>query len=305
MNALSGPVAGVELGGTKCICTLADGRDVRDQHVILTGEPSATMALIEQALDGWSFQALGIASFGPVDLDPGSATYGHITSTAKPGWPGTDVAQRLARRFAVPTGFDTDVNGAALAEMRWGAAQGIADFAYVTVGTGVGAGLIVNGRPTRGLGHSELGHLRVPRLPGDDWPGACPYHGDCVEGLASGPAIAARIGGGVEVLRPDDPVWDTVAHALAQLCHNLVCGPAPVKIAIGGGVVGRQPHLLPRIERMLVESLAGYITLPAGQAYVVAPGLGDLAGPLGSIAVALDAVTAAPQSRSGPAPRPC
>lgn len=286
-------VAGVELGGTKCVCTLAVQQDIRNQAVIPTRDPDQTIAAIERVLGGWfdasGFTALGIASFGPVDLDRRSPSYGTIASTTKPGWPGADVAGRLERRFGVPTAFDTDVNGAALAETRWGAARGLADFAYVTVGTGVGVGLVVNGRAAHGFGHSEMGHLRVQRLAGDSWPGHCSFHGDCVEGLASGPAIQAHIGGReVGLPDPEDAVWATVAHALAQLCHALVVSTAPVKIAIGGGVVEGQPHLLNRIERSLVESLAGYVKLPGGGPYVVSPGLGAQAGPLGSIALALE-----------------
>ena len=287
-------VAGVELGGTKCVCTLAHGRQVVAQQIVPTSQPDETLESIEQVLQRWSddggFAALGIASFGPVDLDRASPAWGSITRTAKPGWPGTDVAQRLRRRFAVPTAFDTDVNGAAVAEMRWGAGQGLSDFAYITVGTGVGVGLVVNGRPTRGFAHSELGHIRVPRLAGDEWPGACPFHGGCVEGLASGSAIGARLGRRpLADVSSDDPLWDSIAFTLAQLCHVLVCAAAPLRIAIGGGVLDRQPHLLGRIEPLLVASLAGYIALPPGGPYVIAPGLGDLAGPLGPIALAIDA----------------
>ena len=314
MTTQSQAVAGVELGGTKCICTLAVAGEIVDQTMVPTRGPVETLDAIEPALDRWcseqGFAALGIASFGPVDLDRESPTWGHVTNTAKPGWPGTDVARRLQGRFGVPTAFDTDVNGAALAEMRWGAGRGLYDFAYITVGTGIGVGLVVNGRPARGFGHSEMGHVRVARLEGDGWPGACPFHGDCVEGLASGPAIASRIGNqNIDGLAPDDPVWDGVAHALAQLCHTLVCSTAPLRIAIGGGVMSGQPHLLERIEQRLVDSLAGYIALPTGGPYVVPPGLGDQAGPLGSIALALDAleasaVTGDPRRRSAPARPP-
>jgi fructokinase len=186
--------------------------------------------------------------------------------------------------------FDTDVNGAALAEMQWGAGQGLTDFAYITVGTGVGVGLVVRGRPTRGISHSELGHIRPSRLPGDTWPGSCPYHGDCVEGLASGTAIKARLGSThLSTVAANDPLWDSVAHTLVQLCHTLVCTTGPQKIVIGGGVIQRQPHLLARLEPMLVESLAGYMPLPKAGRYIDAPGLGDQAGPLGPIALALAA----------------
>ena len=164
-----------------------------------TGEREETLRQIEAVLDRWRAQygaprALGIASFGPVDLRANSPTYGFITSTTKPGWRNTDVAQRLGRRFGVPVGFDTDVNGAALAEGRWGAAEGLDDFAYVTVGTGIGVGTIVRGRSIFGMNHTELGHIRVVRKAGDKFPGVCPFHGDCIEGLASGPAIEARAG---------------------------------------------------------------------------------------------------------------
>jgi fructokinase len=288
-------LAGVELGGTKCICTLAsaDGEIVAQEAVPTTG-PEETLGRIDAVLARWKaargFAALGIASFGPVDLDPASPTWGSITTTPKPGWAQTDVARRLGRDLDVPIAFDTDVNGAALAEMKWGAGQGMADFAYINVGTGVGVGLIVNGAPTRGFGHSELGHIRVARLPGDDWPGACPYHGACVEGLAAGGSIAKRLGGSAAGLAEERPVWETVAHALAQLCHVLVCAAAPRRIVIGGGVVSGHPHLLPRIEQMLVESLAGYVLLPGAGPYVTAPGLGDRAGPLGPIALAAAAL---------------
>lgn len=287
--------AGVELGGTKCVCTLAGGPEqIVAQEVIATTSPHNTLAGIERVLDGWReqspFAALGVATFGPADLDRQSPTYGSITITAKPGWSGTDIAPRLGRRYGVETAFDTDVNGAALAEILWGAGQLLDDFAYITVGTGIGVGLIVNGSPTRGFAHSELGHIRIPRIAGDEWPGACPFHGDCVEGLASGPAIQARLGKRpVADATPSNPVWHSVAWTLAQLCHVLVCTAAPRLIVIGGGVIDKQPHLLARIEPLLVESLAGYIELPQGRPYIQAPRLGDQAGPLGPIALAMRA----------------
>jgi fructokinase len=199
------------------------------------------------------------------------------------------VLGRLQRAADVPAAFDTDVNGAALAEMRWGAGQGFDDFAYITVGTGVGVGLIVNGKPTRGFAHCELGHIRVARLSGDDFPGSCPFHGDCVEGLAAGPSLKARGAEQGQGLGLDDPVWQSVAWAIAQLCHAIVCAAAPRAIAIGGGVVSNQPHLLERIERMVAESLNDYMQLPAGGNYVRSPALGGDAGPLGSIALAMSA----------------
>jgi fructokinase len=284
-------LAGVELGGTKCVCVLAtaDG-DVIERSTVATTLPAPTLAAIEAVLDDWQgahgFAALGIASFGPVALDPAAANWGHITATTKPDWSHTDVGARLRDRYGVPTAFDTDVNGAAASEARWGAARGLADFAYITLGTGVGVGLIVHGRPTRGLGHCELGHIRVARLPGDDWPGSCPFHGGCVEGLASGTAIRARLGDRAgEALAPDDAVWDGVVDTVAQLCQTIVLATGARRILIGGGVASGQPHLLPRIDARLRESIAGYIDLPPAP-YVMPPALGDLAGPLGPIAMA-------------------
>lgn len=287
--------AGVELGGTKCIAVLARGPDdVLARETVATTSPEQTLGSIAETLSNWQsekgFRALGVASFGPVELDPVSSRYGHIMSTPKPGWAGADVLGELRRAAGVPSAFDTDVNGAALAEMRWGSGQGFADFAYVTVGTGVGVGLIANGLPTRGFAHCELGHIRIARLEGDEFAGACPFHGDCVEGLAAGPSLAARVGAErVRVLGDDDPVWTSVAWALAQLSQAIVCAAAPRAITIGGGVVDNRRHLLGRIEAMLFESLNGYMTLPDDGPYVRPPVLGRDAGPLGAIALAMSA----------------
>lgn len=291
-DALNRVVAGVELGGTKCVVTVAISPDrVLAQHVIPTTSPENTLSAIEDALRALTratgAEALGIASFGPLDLDPCSPSYGSISSTPKQGWRDTELLHRLARCVDLPAVIDTDVNGAALAETRWGAGRGLLDFAYITVGTGIGVGLIVNGSATRGFGHCELGHIRTSRLAGDAWPGSCPYHGDCVEGLASGSAIAARIAGrDVSQLTADDEIWAAVAYTIAQLCHVIVCASAPRKIVIGGGVIDRHPHLLSKIESILRGSLAGYIDLPRRERYIGAPGLGDMAGPLGPVAMA-------------------
>jgi fructokinase len=288
-------VAGVELGGTKCVCTLGSGPgDIREQRVVPTTTPEATLAAVTAVLAQWrdshGFAAIGIGSFGPVSLDPAAADYGHVQTTSKPGWSGSDIVGAIAAAHDGPVAFDTDVNAAALAEMRWGAGRGLADFAYITVGTGVGVGLIVHGAATRGIGHSELGHVRVPRLPGDRAASACPFHDDCVEGLASGGALRRRVGADrVAALGADDPVWEPVVAALAGLCHILACATGPQRIAIGGGVVTRQPHLLARIDAALRASINGYLRLPESD-YIVAPALGDQAGPMGSIALGLDAV---------------
>jgi fructokinase len=287
--------AGVELGGTKCVAILARGPgDVCARETVPTTSPEETLGRIGSRLEEWQaaegFEALGIASFGPVDLDTSSSTYGRICKTPKPGWAGTDVLGALKSAAGTSAAFDTDVNGAALAEMLWGSGQGFRDFAYVTVGTGVGVGLIANGQPMRGFLHCELGHVRIARLAGDDFPGSCPFHGDCVEGLASGPSIVARVGTeGLRTLSSSDKLWSSVAWALAQLCHSIVCAAAPRAIAMSGGVVDNQPHLLGRIEAMLVESLNGYMTLPREMPYLRSPALGSDAGPLGAIALAMSA----------------
>jgi fructokinase len=268
------------------------------ERVPTVTDPEQTLRQIEVLLDRWRLQygaprALGIASFGPVDLRPDSRTYGFITSTTKAGWRDTDVAQRLARRFGIPVGFDTDVNGAALAEGRWGAAAGLGDYAYVTVGTGVGVGSIVRGRSVFGMNHTELGHIRVVRKPGDTFAGVCPFHGDCVEGLASGPAIEARAGKPPSQLSPDDPAWEFVAHTLAQLLHTMVLTTAPRRVFLGGGVMSGQAHLFERVRREMKQSLNGYVVAPELEQglsqYIVPPGLGTLSGPLGALALAADA----------------
>ena len=280
-------VVGIELGGTKCICILAHGPDSIEAEIrIPTTSPDETFAAIESAIDGWSgFAAIGIASFGPIAIDRGAGDYGSIAVTTKPGWSHTDIVGRIGRRFGVPVGFHTDVVGAAIAEAHWGAAQGLADIAYVTVGTGVGVGMIAGGEPVDGLTHAELGHIRPVRSAGDDWVGNCPFHGACVEGLCAGPAIAARTGISPEQLPTDDPAWDLVADALGQLLHTLVLTGVPRRIVMGGGVMVGTSHLIPRIRAAMIDSLGGYVALPEiGLAkYVVPAALGNNAGPLGAI----------------------
>lgn len=299
MTAHSKLLAGVELGGTKCVCILGTGPDdVRAVERLPTGERESTLRQIETVLERWRQQhgparALGIASFGPVDLRPDSPTFGYITSTSKLGWHSTDVAQRLGKKLGVPVGFDTDVNGAALAEGRWGAGRGLDDFAYVTVGTGIGVGSIVRGRSIFGINHTELGHIRVVRKPGDTFAGVCPYHGDCIEGLASGPAIEKRAGKPAAQIAAGDPTWEFVAHGLAQLLHTMVLTTAPQRIFLGGGVLSGQPQLFERIQQELKRSLNRYVEAPELEQglsqYIVPPGLGAMAGPLGALALAADA----------------
>lgn len=287
-------IAGIELGGTKCVALLATGPDdVRDRVTVPTTDPEVTLAALEAVLDRWSFDGIGVASFGPVGLDPARPDYGMVTATTKPGWTGTDLVGRLTQRYRRPTGFQTDVNGAALAEGRWGAAQGMAAHAYITIGTGVGVGLVTGGRPVMGWAHGEAGHMRVPRAPGDSYAGWCHFHGDCVEGLIAGPALAERFGMAGDRLPDDGPQWDLFVHDLAGLLHNLVVTAAPERIAIGGGVISARDYLFPRLRARLAESLGGYGALAEWAETIDtrlgAPGLGTMAGPLGAIAVGLAA----------------
>ena len=288
-------IAGVELGGTKCVAILASGPDAIVERVeVPTTRPEETLAALEAAIDGWrGFAALGIASFGPISIDRASGDYGSITITPKPHWAHTDVARRLARRYDVPTAFHTDVTGATLAEARWGAAKGLDDLAYVTVGTGIGVGLVAGGAPVDGLTHAELGHIRPPRLPGDDWSGSCPFHGACCEGLAAGPAIAARTGIRGEELPPDHPAWDAVAGALSHLLCTLALTGVPRRIVMGGGVMTGNPFLFPRLRAGMKALLNGYVAIPAiedVETFVVPAALGANAGPLGAIVLGQQAL---------------
>jgi fructokinase len=289
-------VGGVEAGGTKVLCAIGTGPDdVRAEVRVPTTTPADTLAAVVRFFrDAGAAQggiaALGVGSFGPIDLRAGSPTFGFITSTPKPGWAQTDVAGELRRALGVPVGFDTDVNAAVLGEWRWGAAQGLDSVLYLTVGTGIGGGALVRGQPVHGLVHPEMGHLRVPHDPAaDPFPGACPFHGDCLEGLASGPAMAARWGQAAETLAPDHPGWALEARYLALALHNYVCTLSPQRIVVGGGVAA-SAQLLPLVRRELRGLLNGYIrareVLDELDGYVVPPGLGGRSGVLGGLALA-------------------
>jgi fructokinase len=293
-------VAGVELGGTKCIAILARGREVIEEARWPTLAPDATLPLIAAKLAAWRDRAplagLGIASFGPLCLLPGDRNHGRIVNTPKPGWSGTDVRGTLARGFAGPVGFDTDVAGAALAEGRWGASIGCDTHVYITIGTGVGGAVVVNGRPLHGAVHPEIGHVRVRRTVVDGFAGLCPFHGDCVEGLVSGPAITARAGEPVDHLAVDDPLWDRVGAELAELMVMLILTLSPRRIVIGGGVAERRPMLFARIHAVTSALLNGYLVGQQGhelQRMIVPPRLGAEAGPLGAIALGLSAIEGA------------
>lgn len=293
--------AGVELGGTKGIAAVWRAGQIVDRIVVPTTDPQHTIA----ALGDWlarhplhaSFAGLGIASFGPVRLDLAASDFGHVLATPKPGWAGAPVYPGLSRRVACPAVLDTDVNAAALAEYRWGAGQGCSSLVYLTIGTGVGGGIVVEGRPVHGALHPELGHLRLRRAAGDSFAGICPFHGDCIEGLIAGPALAARFAGDIHALPADDPRRDHLAADLAQLFAALILTIAPQKILVGGGVGLGVPGLLDAAIAKVPAILGGY--LPQLDAAAISimigpPGLGTDAGPLGAIALAHSAAAGDP-----------
>jgi fructokinase len=290
--------AGIEAGGTKFVCVVGAGPDdIRAAARFPTTSPEATLRQIleffrEQRAQHGPLTAAGIASFGPVDLDPASATYGFITSTPKSGWAQTDVVGPVRQALGVPVRFDTDTNAAALGEQRWGVAQGLDTFIYLTIGTGIGGGGLVNGTRMRGLVHPEMGHVRIPHDAGaDPFAGACPFHGDCLEGLASGPAINARWGRPAESLPDDHPAWALEARYLALGLNNFICTLSPQRIVLGGGVMERR-SLFPLIHREVQALLNDYVQavqlLSHVDRYVVPPAFGARAGVLGALALAME-----------------
>jgi fructokinase len=287
-------LGGIEAGGTTFVCAVGTGPDdFRAETRFPTTTPEETIgqavAFFQEQAQKEPLAAIGIASFGPVDPNPASPTFGYITTTPKPHWAQTDLAGALGRALGVPVGFDTDVNGAALGEYRWGAAQGLDTFIYLTIGTGLGGGGLVNGRLMHGLIHPEMGHVRLPRHPDDPYPGACPFHGDCLEGMAAGPALQGRWGRRAETLPLDHPAWEFEAHYLAYGLVNFICTLSPQRIILGGGVM-EQAHLFPLVRRKTQELLNGYVQsseiIERIDRYIVPPGLGNRAGVLGAIALA-------------------
>jgi fructokinase len=286
---------GIEAGGTKFVCAVGTGPDdVWAEVRFPTTTPAETigqaMEFFQQHQRKEPLAAVGIASFGPVDPDPNSPTFGYITTTPKPGWAHTDFAGTVEEALGVPVGFDTDVNGAALGEHTWGAAQGLDTFVYLTIGTGIGGGGMVGGELIHGLVHPEMGHFRIPHdWERDPFPGSCPYHGDCLEGLATGPAIEARWGQRGETLPAGHAAWPLEAHYLALGLVSIICILSPQRIIMGGGVM-EGPGLFPLIRRRVPELLNGYVQAPEIlehiDDYIVPPRLGSRAGVLGAIALA-------------------
>jgi fructokinase len=287
---------GIEAGGTKFVCVIGSNPDNLNAE---TSFPATTPEeTIDQAIaffagyqqHGQLLSSLGIGSFGPIDLDPSSPTYGFITSTPKPGWAYTDFAGRISRALRLRVTVDTDVNAAALAEATWGAAQNVSTFAYLTIGTGIGGAAVVNGHLLHGLLHPEMGHLRVPHdWRQDPYAGSCPFHGDCLEGLAAGPALLKRWGRRGEFLPADHPAWPLEAHYLALGMANIICTLSPQRLVLGGGIM-QQTTLFPIIRHEVQDLLNGYLQAPLIlekiDNYIVPAKLGSRAGALGAIELA-------------------
>jgi len=287
-------IAGIELGGTKIVCGIATGAgDVLERTSIPTRGPEETLVDIRTWLEPRlaDTAGLGVASFGPIYIDPASPRYGHIGATPKTAWRDFDLLRAIREWTALPLALDTDVNAAALAEIRWGAASGHDNVVYVTVGTGIGGGIVVNGRAVHGLMHPEIGHMKPRRLRDDDFDGMCPFHGDCFEGLAAGPAIRARWGKQLNELPADHPAFAMEADYLGQLAVNLLLTASPTKLIFGGGVMN-STELLPMIRDAAARHLNDYLDLAdpssGSEELIVTPGLESNAGLLGAVALAID-----------------
>ena len=290
----------VEAGGTKFVCSIASDPDHYVEEIRFpTTNPQETIGktidFFKEQMKKYTLKSIGVASFGPIDLHPDSPTYGYITSTPKPGWKDTDLIGPLEKELGLPCAFDTDVNGAALAEYRWGNPENVKSLVYYTIGTGVGAGAVIDGKPVHGLLHPEAGHVLLRRDPEKDpYQGHCPFHGDCLEGLCAGPAIQDRFGKSADKLGEDHPFWDVFANYLAQTCVSQILMLSPEKIVLGGGVM-HQEHVFPKIRKEVLRLLNGYVQSPAItehiDKYITPPVLGDRAGACGAVALAQSAET--------------
>lgn len=292
-------LGGIEFGGTKTVCVVGEepGLILAETRFPTGDQPEANLAsCIEFFRSQGNVVAIGAGGFGPLDPNPKSATYGYVTTTPKPGWANFPVIGTLREALGdIPMGFDTDVNVAALGELVHGAGRGLDSLVYLTLGTGVGGGAVVGGQLVHGLVHPEMGHFKIPR-PAEElavFPGVCPYHGDCLEGLAAGPALAARWGSPAQDIGPDDEryeqMWELEALYLAAALQALVTILSPQRIVVGGGV-GQQEHLLERVRPKLLAGLNGYVAnaaiLEHIDEYVVGPALGNQAGGVGSLELA-------------------
>lgn len=284
-------IGAIEAGGTKFVLGIGNEKgEIFEKISIPTEDPNTTMTKVIEFFKDKNIEALGVGCFGPIDLNKDSTSYGYITTTPKLKWANYNIVGELKKYFNIPIGFDTDVNGAALGELTWGAAKNLNSAVYITIGTGIGAGAIIEGRMIHGLLHPEMGHILVKRHDKDNYEGKCPYHKDCLEGLAAGPAIEARWGKKGHELESASEVWEMEAFYLAQAIANFVLILSPEKIILGGGVMN-QKHLFPLIRAKVIKNLAGYVNkkeiLENIDSYIVSPLLGDNAGLCGAIALGL------------------
>ena len=286
---------GIEGGGTKFVCAVGSGPyDIRAEVRFPTTTPNETL---DQAIVFFKeypqLAGIGIANFGPLDLRLDSATYGLVLPTPKPGWSGADLLGKLRGAFDYPIGFDNDVNAAALGEHLWGAGQGLDTFIYLTVGTGIGGGVFAEGKLLHGLLHPEMGHIPLPHdRMRDPFDGICPFHGDCFEGLACGPALEKRWGQRAEKLPEDHPAWELEAHYIAHALASYIYTLSPKRIIVGGGV-GSNLHLLKMVREKTRALINGYIPsnaiLDEIESFIVPPALGNRAGVAGALALAQQA----------------
>lgn len=284
----------IEAGGTKIICAVGNEQgEIFELIRLETLTPDVTMPKIIEFFMENPVESIGIGTFGPAGVDPESKNYGFILDTPKLPWTHFDFLGTLKKAFDIPMAFDTDVNGAALAEHQWGAAQDVNSCVYITIGTGIGGGAFVNGKLLHGLLHPEMGHILIPRHPDDTFEGVCPFHSNCLEGMAAGPAIEKRWGSKAMLLEPSHPAWEMEAYYIAQGIINYVMILSPERIILGGGVMGQQ-HLLPMIRTKVQELLKAYIKVPELELeidrYIVGPQLGENAGTYGALALALQAI---------------
>jgi len=286
-------LGGLEAGGTKMVCLIGDETcKIKERATFPTLTPAETMPLLIDFFRSHKIEALGVGSFGPVELNHDNPFWGHITTTPKMAWQNFDLAGTLTKGLGVPVGFDTDVNVAAMAEARLGAASGLESCVYFTVGTGIGAGVVLDGKPLHGLVHPEFGHIPLRSHLDDPTPdGFCPYHTGCLEGLANGPAIEKRWDKPGRELPPGHPAWQMEAYYLAQACMAAILSYSPHRVVMGGGVM-HQSQLFPMIHQTVLDLLGGYVQheriLRQIADYIVPPGLGDNAGGVGALLLGLE-----------------
>lgn len=284
-------IGAIEAGGTKFICGVGNEQgEILERISFPTEAPESTLEQAVAFFRDKGVEAIGIGSFGPIDLDHSSPTYGRVTTTPKPGWAGFDFVGYMKRFFPVPVGFDTDVNAAVFGEAKWGAAQGLDSCVYYTIGTGVGVGVYAEGKLVHGLVHPEGGHVLTRRHPEDPFKGVCPFHGDCLEGMASGPAIEKRWGVKGSELPDDHQAWEMEAFYLAQALSGVILLLSPKKVILGGGVM-HQKQLFPLVRKLVARNLNGYVVAPdiLMDNYIVPPGLGDNAGLCGALGLGIAA----------------